>query len=149
MGRIHDLVARYLGGREWPYEELSDSTFVMPVAGQSGTWNAYFNVREDEGQLLIHSVLPVEIPEDRRVEAALYLTRANFGLVVGNFEMDLDGNEVRFKTSVDMEGVDVSEALVDHLLLAGIVTTDRYLPGLEAVIAGQDALSCVEAAESD
>jgi hypothetical protein len=121
----------------------------MPVAGQSGTWNAYFNVREDEGQLLIHSVLPVEIPEDRRVEAALYLTRANFGLVVGNFEMDLDGNEVRFKTSVDMEGVDVSEALVDHLLLAGIVTTDRYLPGLEAVIAGQDALSCVEAAESD
>jgi hypothetical protein len=67
----------------------------------------------------------------------LYLTSATFELVTGNLEINLDGGEVRPKASIDVECVESNKVLVDHILLAGIVTTDRYLPGLIAVIGGQ------------
>lgn len=137
-GRITEVVQRYLAGRDWPSEEVAPGVFALPVAGTNGSWHGYIEAREAESQLLVHSVLPLEVPESRRTAIALYLTRANFGLVIGNFEMDLDGTEVRFKTSADLADVDLTETTVDHLLLAGVVTCDRYLPGLHHVLDGAE-----------
>ncbi len=147
MGRIGDIVANFLVDRNWESTQITDNVFALSVAGQSNNWTTYLGIREEESQILVHSVLPVRVPPDRIVEVALFLTRANFGLVIGNFELDMDDGEVRFKTSVDLEGVDFTDLVVDHLVLAAIVTSDRYLPGLVAVLAGRDAVSSIEAVE--
>jgi len=34
-----------------------------------------------------------------------FLTRANYGLNIGNFEMDFQDGEIRFKTAIDVEEV--------------------------------------------
>lgn len=121
--------------------------FALPVAGKNGSWQGFIEPREAESQLLVRSVLALEVPESRRTEVALYLTRANFRLVIGNFEMDLDGDEVRFKTGADLADVELTEATVDHLLLAGVVTCDRYLPGLHQVLDGTDSAAAIRAIE--
>jgi hypothetical protein len=148
MGRLRDAVDQYLAGRGWPSEEIANGVFELPVVGKAGNWMAYFSTLEDEQQVLVYSVLPTAVPPDRLVEAALFLTRANFGLVIGNFELDLESGEIRFKTSVDVEGVEINDALVDHLLLAGVIATDRYLPGIAAVIGGQQAVASIEMVEA-
>lgn len=145
--QLGDVVAAYLGSRPWGVQQVADSTFAIEVHGEHGQWKSYLTVREDEQQVLVHAVLPFRVPFDRRVEVALYLTRANYGLVIGNFEFDLDDGEVRFKTAIDVEGAVLTEALVDHLVIAGAVTTDRYLPGIHAVVEGataRDAIAVVE-----
>lgn len=144
---LRDVVAAYLNSRPWSAEVISETTYAIEVQGEHGRWHSYLTIRDPEQQLLVHAILPLRVPFDRRLEVALYLTRANYGLIIGNFEFDLDDGEVRFKTSIDVEGAPLTEALVDHLVIAGAVTTDRYLPGLHAVIKGataRDAIATVE-----
>jgi hypothetical protein len=65
-----------------------------------------------------------------------FLTRANYGLIVGNFEMDLNDGEVRYKTSIDVEGDELTPALLRNLAYTNVKTMDRYLPGLMSVMYG-------------
>ena len=85
MAEIGDAVAGYLNQRQWPYEDRGQA-LATPVAGRNGSWVAFFEIREEDDQLLVYSIMPFDVPEARRTEAALYLTRANFGLAIGNFE---------------------------------------------------------------
>jgi hypothetical protein len=148
MAGIRAAVARYLSAREWPYEDRGDA-LATPVAGKNVSWIAFFEPREEDDQLLVYSIIPFVVPIERRTEAALYLTRANFGLSIGNFELDLDHGEVRYKTSIDVEGAEILEPLIDHLFLANVLTVDRYLVGLQSVIDGTEAGVAAAEAESD
>ena len=66
---------------------------------------------------------------------AEFLTRANYGLIVGNFELDFDDGEVRYKTSLDVEDAELLPALLAHIVYANVTNMDRYLPGIVAVLA--------------
>jgi hypothetical protein len=149
-GRSEELariLTAYLRSRPWQSHEVGPDLFVSQVAISSGQWPLFIALRRAEEQVIVHSVLPVEVPSARREAVALYLTRANFGLVLGNFEMDLDGTDVRYKTSLDIEGGTLTAPLLDHLVMANVVTVDRYLAGLRAVIGGADPAAEIAAIE--
>ncbi len=65
---------------------------------------------------------------------AEYLTRANYGLRIGNFEMDFSDGEVRYKTSIDVKGGNLTPSMVKVIVYANLHTMDRYLPGIMEVI---------------
>lgn len=143
------ILTAYLRSRPWQSHEAGPDLFVSHVAVSSGQWPLFIALRRAEEQVIVHSVLPVEVPSARREAVALYLTRANFGLVLGNFEMDLDGTDVRYKTSLDIEGGTLTAPLLDHLVMANVVTVDRYLAGLRAVVGGADPAAEIAAIERD
>jgi hypothetical protein len=121
---------------------------VCPVAGDTGSWTVYFDLREDDQQIVVYSVIPDRVPPKRLTKVAVFLTRANYGLPIGNFELDLDNGEVRYKTSVDIEDAPLEEPLVDHLLLANIVTVGRYLSALGMVVDGADPIASADRADT-
>jgi len=84
--------------------------------------------------LLFYSVSPVNIPEDRRPAVAEYITRANYGLNVGNFEIDYTDGEVRYKSSIDVENTELTSARIHNVVYASVWMMDRYLPGIMQVI---------------
>ncbi len=102
---------------------------------------------------MFYSLCPVTAPVDKRLVMAEFLTRANYGLTIGNFEMDFDSGEIHYKTSLDVEGDRLSTALVRQLVYANVAIVDRYLPGIMAVIYGNvlpiDAISQIESSEED
>ena len=79
-------------------------------------------------------MLPVHAPEDKRAAMAEFLTRANYGMMLGNFEMDYADGEVRFKTSIDCEGGTLVPRMIDNLLTNNLVSMDRFFNGLMAVL---------------
>lgn len=140
MGRIEDAIRSYLREDDWPLEESElDGVLVTRIGGTSGDWILVTVVREDEEQLLLYSVYPDLVPEQHLDEAMTYVTRANWDLSIGAFELDLDTGEARFRTSIDLEGVDPSEPLLRSLVQSNVVVMDRYLPGLEAICRGEPA----------
>ncbi|MGH2410076.1 MAG: YbjN domain-containing protein, partial [Chloroflexota bacterium] len=72
-------------------------------------------------------------PVERRLAMAEFLTRANYGLPIGNFELDFEDGEIRFKTSIDLEEVEPNPLLVKHVIYANVIMMDRYLPGIASV----------------
>jgi hypothetical protein len=147
VSRLRETVIAYLEKRAWPYE-VQGPFIVSPVAADAGSWTAYFELREDDEQVLVYSMIPERVPVDRRTSVAVFLTRANHGLPIGNFELDFDNGEVRYKTSLDVEGAALEEPLVDHLLLANIVTVGRYLPALKSVTSGADPIASADEADT-
>ena len=104
--------------------------------GESGQWLCYARIREEQEQFVFYSVCQVNAPEDKRMAVAEFLTRANYGLLIGNFELDFSDGETRYKTSIDVEGDHLSPALVQQLVYANVLTMDRYLPGIMSVLYG-------------
>ena len=65
---------------------------------------------------------------------AEFLTRVNYGILIGNFEMDYKNGEVRFRTSLDFEDQVLNYALISNHVYPNVWMMDRYLPGLFAVV---------------
>ncbi|MEL7052307.1 MAG: YbjN domain-containing protein [Cyanobacteria bacterium J06588_5] len=68
---------------------------------------------------------------------AQFITRANYGLILGNFELDYTDGEIRYKTSLDVESDRLTPALTKNLISTNVTTMDQYLPGLLAFLEQQ------------
>jgi hypothetical protein len=137
MGRILDALTEFFRADGWNFSQLEGrTTLIMTVNGAHGTYTFFAQAREEQEQVAVYSVYGVKASEAKRVEAMEYITRANYGLIIGNFEMDLSDGEVRYKTSLDVEGETLTPGLIRLLVAANVATADRYLPGFMLVLYG-------------
>lgn len=146
---LFDDVVGFFESDDWKVQRMDDpSALVMGFVGDSARWQCYCKVREDQHQILFYSIAPVAVPEDKRAAVSEFITRANYGLIVGNLEMDLMDGEVRYKSAIDVEGAEFSNALVRNIVYANVLTMDRYLPGLLAMLhadlSAEEAVAKVE-----
>lgn len=137
MGDLFNVVQRFFTDDEWYFLQMDSQPILqMSFQGKNGKWTCYAQVKEEQYIFFFYSVCPVNVPEDKRMAMSEFLTRANYGLKIGNFEMDFSDGELRYKTSVDVENGSLSSALVSNLVYANLWTMDRYLPGILSVIYG-------------
>lgn len=149
MTAIRDVVVEYLEARDIPHVvDPSGSIVGLLSASEKGPWTVYIAMLEADEQVVVHSAFNPPVPEERRDAIALFLTRANYGILIGNFELDLDDGELRFKTSIDVRGDELTEALLDNLVVANVAMFDRYVPGIEAVVRGEEPATAVAAIET-
>ena len=139
MEQVFDAIANFFKEDEWEFSQLEGQPILqMGFTGDNGNCMCQAQAVENEeaAQFLFYSVCPVKVPEDRLLAVAQFLTRANYGIVIGNFELDLDDGEIRYKTSIDVKDDRLSSALCKQLVYTNLVMMDRYLPGIMAVIYG-------------
>jgi hypothetical protein len=116
---------------------------------ENGRCDTFIDIRPEEQKVLIYDVLPVNIPENKRLRVAEFLTRANYNLQIGNFELDLNDGDLRYKSSfIYDEFLEASEETFLRHLFVSLFTLDRYLPGIMAVSYGgvspTDAIGAIE-----
>ena len=75
------------------------SALRLGCTGENGEWTCYAQIREEPGRFIFYSVPAAKAPEARRAAVAEFITRVNYGMVLGNFEMDYSDGEIRYKTS--------------------------------------------------
>jgi hypothetical protein len=135
LASLFDILIDFLTEDGWSPEPLPDERVVrLHVRGEHGEWDAFAHVREDQQQLVVYSALPLNAPQPRRAAVMEFITRANYSLTLGNFDLDVDDGELRYRTSLDVSGDRLSPALLRQLLWTNVGTTDKYLPGLRSVI---------------
>jgi hypothetical protein len=133
-----EVLAEFFRQIAWPFQRVpGQETLDLNFQGDSAMWQCYAHVRRAGTQCAFYSVCPEQISPERRAAVAEYITRANFGLIVGNFEMNWASGEVRFKTSLDVEGDRLSLALVRQLVESNVSLMDQYLPGILSVNRGE------------
>ena len=131
------LVLEFLDQEGWPYEELkTHGAFRVQIDGNTGRWPCIAVKNEAEDQLVVYGVCPFPVIAERRIAMAELLTRANFGLPTGSFELDLDDGELRFRTSIDFEDAVIDPKLIRNLFYINVAVMDQHLPALEALVAG-------------
>jgi hypothetical protein len=89
----------------------------MGFSGANGSWMCFAQAQDDNQRFIFYSVMESKVPANKRQTVAEYLTRANYGLVLGNFEMDFSDGEVRYKTSIDVEGGQLVPQMVRSVVI--------------------------------
>ncbi len=145
-----ETVGEYLEEEVWePQEADDDYGYRARFTGENNAFSCYAQVRVDLEQLIFYVQAPTKADESLRSEVAEYITRANYGLVIGNFEMDYTDGEVRYKSAIDFEGETLSYGLIQNAVYPAVETMEQYLPGLTSVLDGSktplEAINGVEA----
>src|SRR5262249_32831943 len=137
MGRVFNAVVDYLTEDDWKFTVLEgDGAFVLSFRGKSGSWQCFGRADEEKECFSFYSILPPHASEDKRGGVAEFVTRANYGLIIGNYELDRRDGQVRYKTSIDIEGGELTHKMVENLIYANLTTMDDYFPGFMAVMYG-------------
>lgn len=131
MGEIFNALIEFFEEDEWDFQWMEGlSVLSLGFGGKSGRWTCYAQARERQEQFVFYSVLPVLVPPERRHIVAEFITRANYGMVIGNFELDFNDGELRYKTSIDVDGASLIPPLIRQVVYANVIITDRYYNGL-------------------
>ncbi len=149
MGRIYESVLAFLQEDQWRYEEIpGESAIRLSFTGQNARYDCFGRVNEAHEVFVFYSFIPVRVPETQRLLVAELLARINYGLNIGNFELDMNDGEIRYKTSIDVEGGDLTPRMVETLIAVNISTADRYFPSFADVmyagVAPMEAVARIE-----
>jgi|AutmiccommuBRH23_1029490.scaffolds.fasta_scaffold00223_62 hypothetical protein len=139
MSVTFETIKQFFSEDEWFFVEVEDRDVLMLRMnhwGENGRFSCQAEYNQDQHIFYFYSYFPINVPEEKQMKMAEFLTRANYGIRIGNFEMDYEDGEVRFRTSIDFEGQDLSYVLVSNHVYPNVWMMDRYLPGLFAVVYG-------------
>lgn len=117
--------------------------------GKAGMYRIVAQVDDDDDLFQVVGFAPVRIQEGSRPAIVETITRANFGLRVGKFEMNPDDGELRFHAAQILTHGCLDDAVIERMMGTTVAMLDMYLPAVLSVIYGnelpQDAVKCVEA----
>jgi hypothetical protein len=144
------ILTDFLENDDWKPRRMENKhAFSMGYTGENGDYRCYAILRVDLEEFLFYIVAPVRVPSEVRPAVAEYVTRANYGLRIGNFELDYSDGEVRLKSSINFEGESLTSGMLRNTIYPAIHTLDRYLPGLLRVsFGGATPLEAIEEVES-
>ncbi len=133
--KIFDLLLKFLKEDGWNPQKLEDQfALKMGFKGSNGIFNCFAQIAGEYDQCIFYACSPLPVPEEKRAEIAEFITRANYGMRIGNFEMDYSDGEIRYKSSFDFEGIEPPPKMFSTAIYPAVNMMDKYLPGIMAVL---------------
>ncbi|BAM04496.1 YbjN domain-containing protein [Phycisphaera mikurensis] len=147
MTEEHERIQEWLLEKELKHEfDENREIFKLGFSGDHGDVRMAISVESDSVRIVTHPAN--KVPAAQRAAIAEAVARANYGMKVGCFELDLDDGELLFKVSHLTGGERVDDRVLEHLVFVGPAMCERYLPAFLSVIYGnEDVTLAVKAAE--
>lgn len=134
MSDVRNALADYLARLGISYKQGSQPSILL--AGfelQCGDVMLVFDCRDDVSQLLIRVLYPFHAPAQHLAKVAEFITRVNYELSLGCFEMDYADGTLGFRIGIDVDGASLTSALVRNLIEPSLAAADHFYPALAAV----------------
>ena len=144
-------VRDYLDDNNWNYEYEDDRQLIRTgVSLKSKLQSVKMYITFNDNGYTVIAVPAMKADEASRVNVMEYLTRANYGLRNGNFEMDVNDGEVRYKIYTNAKGRGkIGEAIIEDSIMIPPLMFDKYGNGMAAIMFGfSDPKTEIEKAEA-
>ena len=134
-----EIIKKFLDEDDWHYEMHDHgraAVFTGGIGGFKGIYNSFrFLLIVGDDELQNYATLPASA-KDKLPQMAEFITRANYGLKYGDFEMDWNDGEVRFHLAFPMSAVRAVKILLPTLLMLPAKMLDQYSKGFTEVLMG-------------
>ena len=132
-----EFVKKFLDDNDWHYD-MHDLDKVMVftggVSGFKGLYNSFrFLMLVGDDEVQNYAMLPASA-KDKLPQMAEFITRANYGLKYGAFEMDYNDGKVRFHLTFPMTAIRADRLLLPTLLALPPKMLDQYAKGFTEVL---------------
>ncbi len=135
-----DALIRYMDFQGWHYECVADdetryiAKLGMNIGGRLSSIRLFTEANAHTIQSV--GVCPINADEASRPMVAEYITRANYGLMVGKFEMDYSDGEVRFQSCQSCTQGVPHQKDIERIVDMPIVMFHKYGDGLVKSLLG-------------
>ncbi len=149
MTTAFEELVRLFDERDIGYSTSDDQVLRTDLRGDAAMYRVIARVEADSDLFQVFGYSPIRVPDGCRPAIAEAVARANYGLRLGKFELDLDDGDLRFQTAQIMTGDSVGEEVIDRMISATLNMLDTYFPAFMSVIYAnelpKDAVERVEA----
>ena len=134
--QLLERLTQRLKQKEIKYSLQSDViSLKMSVDDVVGTLDIFIHILEDS--YVTYTMLGNKVTERAYITVSEYLHRANYGLLVGNFEIDYDDGEVRYKVLTECENVaNLTNKTVDKSIILPCLMFKKYGNGILKLMIG-------------
>lgn len=109
--------------------------FIVRLGGQVDM--ILCDIRVFDNAYVVYGVLPFKVLTEKFQPMAEFLTRVNYGLQHGNFEMDFTDGEIRYKSYVDCEDMtELSFVIVERSVYCPLAMLSKYGDGIIDIFLG-------------
>ena len=147
---LYKCVKDYLDKNDWHYtfdDQKGLFRCGVNLKGKLSECRLFIDIKDKV--ILNYATIDMRADTDVRMAVAEFITRANYGLTFGNFEMDFDDGEVRYKMTVDCENQTPGYDILDRMVVMPALMFQRYGNGLLSVMFGfQSPEEAVKASEN-
>ncbi len=135
QGELYGVVVNFLRGKGFKFEEiLGESSIIFYHQGNNGQVMCVVSILEDSQAVVFTSLYPRSVSAEKRRDIILLLTRINFGLPLGNFELGMDDNFVAYQTAINVGSAHLTPALLQHIVDDNLIIIDRYIPEINKLL---------------
>ncbi|MCR4645542.1 MAG: YbjN domain-containing protein [Oscillospiraceae bacterium] len=124
---VYDTICRMFDSLEYHYDCHEEELAVhCTVQGDDLPMDIVLIVHAERELVTLLSPMPFPVPEERRMDMALAVNIANYGMVDGSFDFDLSSGEIRFRMTTSYIESILSEPLFQYMLACAAQTVDEY-----------------------
>lgn len=150
MSVAYDELIHVLDEREIQYSTSENEVVRTDLRGELASYRVVARVESEMGLFQVFAYSPLRAPEGSRQAVAETIVRANYGLRLGKFELDIDDGEIRFQVGQLLVDGALGSKAIDRIICTALDMLDMYLPAILSVIYAnelpEDAIHRVEAA---
>ena len=139
---IRDALKEWLDGNQWHYQlATSSSVFYMGVLLKSAINRIRLIVDIRDGFYLVYAIIGIS-GSGNLSEVMKFITMANYGLVNGNFEVDVSDGEIRYTVYVNCKGMDhLPVQIIKDSIYCACSTVTKYGNGIAKICTSPNSSS--------
>ncbi|MFM8459501.1 MAG: YbjN domain-containing protein [Chthoniobacterales bacterium] len=145
------LVAHF-EANDFRFHAHSDTKSVqLFITGDAVIYNCRVQLTHQDELIQVRIHYPV-LARDPKIRpfVAEALARANHGMSIGNFDIDMDTGDINFHLGQVIRGNGLDDEIIGGVFSAGLATADRYFPAIMRVMfAGHTPTDAVYLSELD
>lgn len=125
--KVYKTMVKALKAKNWKFaEHENDLTIVSSYTGEDIPITYLMRVDSEREVVQYLSPLPFKIEESKRIDAAVAVCVANYGLVNGSFDFDITDGEIRYRLTTSFCDSELGEGFFYDMMATAVITTDNY-----------------------
>ena len=125
--QVYASLVNMLESRDWKFEKFEDDLVIRSgIKGDDLPIEFIMFVKPKNQVVQLISKLPFNMPEDKRVEGAIAVSIANYGLVDGSFDYDISDGEIRYRLTSSYRESVLGGDLFEYMIMCAASTVDNY-----------------------
>lgn len=110
---------------------------MVDIRGQLATYHCFYQTQDETNVITCAVCSPSLIPAESQRQVLEFITRINFNLKLGAFEIDFFDGLFRFRAGIPLGDTIPNPTMVANIAYVGVAMFDRYWPSILEIMAGE------------
>jgi hypothetical protein len=125
--------------------DSSEGRVTLVMSTESGRYPVIIKVREESKFIIAMMPFPRKVTPALRRKMAQFMSKSNFAMQLGGYEMDPNDGEMRYRNSIDVESLVMTTMFVNNFVRTFAIFGSRYWRPAEMILEGKSVQEAYDA----